>query len=227
MANYGDKNSSQRGKWWDEIIRPICSMAKTRDVGTYFTSRKNWMKEKRAGFHGSRLKSGKWPKDLRNVAKALASDLGVSWNNGKLATLSKGRSFTDALREARTAAPAPPAVEPPPPVDTFADVPPAEDLTAYDFGAPTPGVDVGSALVDVGTASTGYPAQGSQDALLTGVPMDGGAVVGAEGAVVGDEGMPTWLMVLLGLTGVGVLGGGMLLVISALKKPSGATNWDV
>ena len=199
MANYGNKDSTQRGKWWSEFVSPLGLLAaNTSGVPRLGMKRADWMARKRP-IPSSWIK-GK----LLKTAKAIGSAVGVKVREGDLNNLAKAKKKLAALQAGPAPAAAPtapaPAAEPAaeyempevPPVDLFA-APAGTSNFADPFGAPPSGIG----------GSLAPPGQEQPLAMV-----DGG--YGEEPAA----GMPGWLKLTLGITGgLVVLGGGTLAII--------------
>lgn len=89
----GGKGSVQRGKVWDEVVKPICSMAKNLGIGDYPSSRAAWMDK--VGL----APSGPWWKKVKDNAKALADWYGESFSmSTTMDTLKKAQDFVAKIK---------------------------------------------------------------------------------------------------------------------------------
>ena len=94
MADYGVKNSTQRGEWYSKVVGPLCQAGKDAGFPVCGISKDAWLKEPAAGEAGSNLAAGKWPATLRNRAKLIADAYGLDFvKDVTLATLGKASVF--------------------------------------------------------------------------------------------------------------------------------------
>jgi len=195
MADYGNKNSTKRGEWYDKVISPLKNSGKNVPNSKWnkLPNRAQWMAEARGATSGSKLHHTKWPKKMSDLAKLVSTATGTSWSAGKLSTISKGETFTTELLLASQvmAQEAPLVDEIASEGDDFASTSGAgedEELSfideGYDSGA-------GYALTDAGGGGSYPPA---------------------------ETGMPTWAVVLLSATGVSAFIGGALLMVKAFRR---------
>lgn len=155
----GTKNSPKRGEVWDQVVKPLCSMAKNLGLGNYPTSRDSWMNQ--TGLSPT----GAWWKTVKDNAKALADWYGEAFSaSSTLDTFNKAKTFVGKIQAAYQA-----AYQAPP------DVP----LVSNEFGTgPTGSGNLSpdsNVFTSAGSNSTaGY----STEIPITTIPPSGGNLAG-------------------------------------------------
>ena len=99
MADYGNKNSDKRAEWYRDVVGPICNAARAAGLPACGISASVWKAEPAAGVAGSKLASGQWPTTLRDRAKKLAEQYGMTFQvNSTLANLTNARAFVAEMQ---------------------------------------------------------------------------------------------------------------------------------